>query len=326
METSSILIEQIIAIFIIVLIGVICYKTKLIDDRTNSKLSNILVNVVTPVLIFTSFQMDFNIELVEGFIISLVLAVVTHIVSIVLSYILIRRKKRRVIVVDGKRTTSYVENEDVEVERLTSSYANMGFLGIPLAYGLFGNEGLFYVTASVMTFNLFVWTHGDVMLSGNRRVILKDIVIRLCSPVIISIFLGIIFFAFQIKLPKVVNQALNYIGSINTPFAMMISGATIAKTDIIKLFTRNLRKYYMVFLKLLLIPFVLMLMYVWLPIDMTVKMVAIIMAATPTAAVSTIITIKHNKNSVLAAEVFALTTLLCVFTIPFIAMIAELIM
>lgn len=326
MSASAILVEQTLSILIIIIVGVICYKTKLIDDATNSKLSTILLTLVQPVLIFTSFQMEFKKELVEGLLISLLLAFVTHIVAISISYIFIRRKNRKKALVDGVATVTYVVNEDVEVERLTSGYANVGFMGIPLAYGLYGSEGVLYVTAAVMAFNIFMWTHGVIMISGSKNLKFKDIIMRLRSPAIIAIFLGIVFFAFKIELPSVIDQSLNYIGNINTPFAMLIAGVTIAKTDIIKMFTRNLRKYYIVFLKLLLIPLILMLMYIWLPIDETVKMVAIIMAATPTSAIATILTVKYNKNSILASEIFAMTTVLCVFTIPFIIRLAELLM
>lgn len=326
MSASAILVQQTLSILIIIIVGVICYKTKLIDDATNSKLSNILLTLVQPVLIFTSFQIEFKKELVEGLLISLLLAFVTHIVAISISYIFIRKKKRRIANIDGKPTVTYVDNEDLEVERLTCSYANMGFMGIPLAYGLFGSEGVLYVTAAVMAFNVFIWTHGVIMISGVRKVNFKDVIMRLRSPAIIAIFLGLIFFAFQIKLPSVIDQSLNYIGDMNTPFAMLVAGATIGKTDITKMLTRNLRKYYMIFLKLLLIPVILMLIYVWLPIDETVKMVAIMLAATPTSTIATILTVRYNKNSLLASEIFAITTVLCVFTIPFIIRLAELLL
>lgn len=326
MSASAILVQQTLSILIIIIVGVICYKTKLIDDATNSKLSNILLTLVQPVLIFTSFQIEFKKELVEGLLISLLLAFVTHIVAISISYIFIRKKKRRIANIDGKPTVTYVDNEDLEVERLTCSYANMGFMGIPLAYGLFGSEGVLYVTAAVMAFNVFIWTHGVIMISGVRKVNFKDVIMRLRSPAIIAIFLGLIFFAFQIKLPSVIEQSLNYIGNMNTPFAMLVAGATIGKTDITKILTRNLRKYYMIFLKLLLIPVILMLIYVWLPIDETVKMVAIMLVATPTSTIATILTVRYNKNSLLASEIFAITTVLCVFTIPFIIRLAELLL
>ena len=320
---SGILVEQIIVIFIIILIGIICYKTKLIDDATNSKLSNILLMLINPVLIFVSYQREFSFDLLEGLLISFVLAIITHIVAIAISYILIRKKRKSTIIVDGVRIKKYVDNEDVEVERLSSSYANMGFMGIPLVYGIFGGEGVFYVTASVTVFNIFIWTHGVIMMSGSKNLTFKELVKKLTSPTIIAIILGLIFFALQIRVPDVAYQSLNYIGNINTPFAMLIAGVTIGKTNIIRLFTKNLRMYYSVFLKLLLIPFVIVLLYIWLPIDETVKLIAIILAATPTSTIGTLFTIRYKKNSVLAARIFTVTTLLCVVTIPIIIRIAE---
>lgn len=323
MSTSGILIEQTLAILIILVIGSICYKTKLIDDTATGNLSNILLTLVQPVLIFTAFQMEFKFELMKGLFISMVLAFIIHIVAISVSYLLIRRKRRRGVVSNGQRKIAYVVNEDVEVERLATSYANMGFMGVPLALGIYGTEGVFYVTAYIMAFNLFMWTHGVIMISGSKNLKFKDIAARLRSPSIIAIFLGLIFFIFQIQLPEVINQALNYIGKINTPLAMLIAGASIAKTNVLRMFSGKLRNYYMVFIKLLLIPFIIMMMYVWLPIDEKVKMIAIMMTATPTTTIGTILTIKYKKNSVLAAEIFAMTTILCILTIPFIIWVAE---
>ena len=321
---SGILVEQIIVIFIIILIGVICYKTKLIDDATNSKLSSILLMLINPVLIFVSYQREFSSDLLEGLLISFLLAITTHLVAIAISYLLIRRKKKKTLIVDGIRIKKYVDNEDVEVERLSSSYANMGFMGIPLIYGIFGSEGVFYVTATVTVFNIFIWTHGVMMMSGSKDLKFKEIIRKLTSPTIIAIILGLIFFILQIKVPDVVYQSFSYIGDINTPFAMLIAGVTIGKTNIVQLFTKNLRMYYSVFLKLLFIPFVLVLLYIWLPIDETVKIIAIILAATPSSTIGVLFTIKYKKNSVLAAQIFTVTTLLCVVTIPIIIKLAEL--
>ena len=94
MSISGILIYQIAVIFIIIIIGVICYKTNLIDDATNSKLSNILLTLVNPIVIFVSYQRDFSYDLLEGLLISLLLSIITHIVGIIISYTLIRRKRR----------------------------------------------------------------------------------------------------------------------------------------------------------------------------------------------------------------------------------------
>ena len=219
---------------------------------------------------------------------------------------------------------SYVENENVEVERLQSIYSNLGFMGIPLVNSIFGSEGVFYVTASITIFNIFIWTHGVILMSGAENLKFKDIIEKLISPTIFAIIIGLLFFIFQIRVPDVVYEALDYIADLNTPFAMLIAGVTIGKTNIIKLFTKNLRTYYIAFIRLIIIPFVLLLLYIWLPINEMVKIVAIIMASSPTAASGALFAIKFNKNSVYAAEIFTVSTLFCILTIPLIVKIAEL--
>jgi predicted permease len=143
------------------------------------------------------------------------------------------------------------------------------------------------------------------------------------SPTIIAIILGLLFFVLQIRIPDIMYDALSYIGNMNTPFAMLIAGVTIGKSNVVQLFTKNLRIYYVIFLRLLLIPTITLFIFIWLPIDETVKIVAIIAASLPTATMGTLLAIRYNKNSVLAAEIFTVATLLSVLTIPFIIKLAE---
>lgn len=323
MSLSGILLNQILIIFIIILIGVICYKVKLIDDETNRKLSDILLYLVTPAVIFVSYQRDFSTELMERLLLSLLFATVVHVVGISVSYILIRKKKRIFVTEDGKRSSKIIENENVEVERFASSYANVGYMGIPLVSGIYGSEGVFYVTAYITLFNILIWTHGVMMMSGIKELKFRKMAGMFLSPSIISIFLGLICFILQIKVPKVLYDALNHVASLNTPLAMLVAGVTIGKTNIIKILIRNIRMYYVLFIKLILLPLLITALIVKLPVNDTVKTIAVIMAASPSATTVILFSIKYKKNSVLAAEIFTLAVLFCAATIPLIVRIAE---
>ena len=323
MSTSIITFNQILIIFIIIAIGVICYKVKLIDDETNNRLSSILLMLVNPMVIFVSYQREFEKELLEGLLISLLLSVITHVVSILISHLLIKKKRRKKGKIANHSINKYVDNEDVEVERMSSIYSNVGFMGIPLMYGIFGTEGVFYATASVTIFNIFLWTHGVVMMSGTNEWSLKSMLKKLLSPSIIAIVLGLICFLFQIMVPDVVFDAFQHVANINTPFAMLIAGVTIGKTDFKKLIT-NYRIYFIAFIKLLLIPAVLLLIYGMLPISNKVFTTAVIMAAAPTATTGILFALKYKKNAIYSAEIFTVTTLLSAITIPFIVMLAGL--
>lgn len=57
---------KIISIFIIMIVGVICYKVGIIDNNTKEKLSKLSTLIVNPILIFMSFQMKYDKALLKN--------------------------------------------------------------------------------------------------------------------------------------------------------------------------------------------------------------------------------------------------------------------
>ena len=139
---------------------------------------------------------------------------------------------------------------------------------------------------------------------------------------IIAIVLGIITFFAQIKIPSVPMAALDYIADMNTPMAMLVSGVTIAGTNVIKL-VRKPRVYYISFLKLLAVPAILVAVMSFLSVDERVKMTVIVAASAPPAAMCTLQCIRYNRNSIYASEIFAAGTILSVATLPIVVKMAE---
>lgn len=314
MSLAYITFNQIIVIFIIIMVGFLCSKIGLINDQTNQKLSNILLMLVNPMVIFVSYQREYEASLVRGLLISLLLSTITHVFSIGISYIFFRNKKKE----KGKT----VSNPDVVIERFFSIYSNVGFVGIPLVNGIFGGEGVFYVTGALTMFNVFLWTHGIIAMSGTSEFQWKDLLRKIMNPSIIAVVLGLIMFFTQIRLPNSVLEAFQHIANLNTPFAMIIAGVTIANTKIWKTIFK-IRVYYVSLMKLLIIPVVLAFLFLLIPMDKTVYMTAVVMAAVPSGATGILFAIRYGKNSELAAELFAITTVLSALTIPIIVTIGE---
>jgi len=298
--------NQIAIMFFIILVGILCYRIKLIDQDTNRKLSDIVLMLVNPMVIFQSYQREFDKTLLSGLLISLVLAIVTHLFGILLSSVLIRKKKHEA---------------DTAIERFAIIYSNCGFIGIPLVNGVFGGEGVFYLTAYMTIFNLVVWTHGMVTVSGksDRKSILKAIL----SPSILATVFGFLFFITRIMLPNVMNEAMSYIGNMNTPMAMLVAGVTIAQTDIKKAVSK-LRIYYIAILKLLLIPILMFFLFQMFEIPKIVLLTSILAAACPTAVTINLFSIRYDKNYQYASELFAVTTILSIITIPIVMITANL--
>ena len=222
---AAVVTEKIIEMFLILLGGVIVYKAGLIDDKTVPKLSNLLLMFISPLLIFQSYQMEFEMRLFYG-----------PAVTIVLSELLFRKK--------GERTP---------VEKIAVIYSNSGFIGLPLINGIIGSEGIFYMTAYLTVFNLLLWTHGVLVMGSAGS--FKEMCKNLLTPTIIAIFAGVVCFVTQLRLPDVLANPIQMIGNMNTPLAMIIAGANLAQGNLLKSL-QNKRLYLLCAVKLILYPLV----------------------------------------------------------------------
>lgn len=303
-QMSQTILNQTVIMLILIVVGILCARLKLISTSTNKELSQFVLQVVNPVVIFMSYQKDYETRLVKNLLLTFALSVLAFAVTLAVAYLVIRKK----------------EDRHTEVERFSAIYSNCAFMGIPLMSALFGDEGVFYLTAFITVFNLVIWTHGVITISGEKN--MKQLVKVFYSPTMIAIALGIITFFLKIRIPAVPAEALGFIRDINTPMAMIVSGVTISATNVPKLL-KNVRVYFICLVKLLIIPLVLALVMSPLNVDEKVRMTIIVAIAAPPAAMCTLFCLRYNKNSVYASEIFAAGTILSVITLPVVVNLTE---
>lgn len=301
---AATILNQTIIMLLLIMAGIICSKTGIISKETNKQLSTFVLQVVNPVLILMSFQTEYRSELAKNLVITFGLSVLAFAIMIGSAMLFVRKG----------------EGRETAVERFAATYSNCAFMGIPLMNALFGAEGVFYLTAFITVFNFFVWTHGVILLSGERD--FRQVAKVFYSPTIIAIVLGIIMFFAHIRIPAVPAQALQFIANINTPMAMIVSGVTMADTNILKLLKKP-GIYYISVLRLLVIPIILALVLSLFDIDEKVRLTVIIAASAPPAAMGTLLSIKYGRNSLYASEIFTAGTILSIATLPIIVRITE---
>jgi len=301
---ANTILDQTIIMLILIVVGVLCFKTHIISRESNKDLSKLVLQVVNPAVIFMSYQTNYKSELVRNLLLTFALSVGSMAILIAAAYIFIRKK----------------EDRETEIERFSAIYSNCGFMGIPLMNALFGMEGVFYLTAYITVFNIIVWTHGIILISGEKDI--KKVIKVFYSPTIISIVLGIICFFLKLRLPEVPSRAFNFVVQLNTPLAMIVSGVTMAETDIPELL-KNKRVYMVCALRLLLLPAILSVLLSLLPLDEKVRMTVIVAAAAPPAAMCTLQCIRYGRNSVYASELFTAGTVFSVATLPMMVRITE---
>lgn len=301
---SLIILRQTVIMLLLMLVGVICRKTGIISSESNKELSKFVLQIVNPVVIFMSYQTELRGELVRNLLIAFAVSAAVFLIMIAASYLLIRKKEKR----------------ETEIERFSAIYSNCGFMGIPLANAIFGMEGVFYLTAFLTVFNLVAWTHGIILLTGERD--MRKIAKVFYSPTIIAIVLGLIAFFCQIRIPELPADVLNYIKELNTPLAMVVSGVSMAETNLLGMIKKG-GVYRTCLIRLIILPVILSLALLFVPISMKVKFTILVAASAPPAAMCTLQCLRCGKNYLYSSEIFTAGTLLSVLTLPLVVKFTE---
>ena len=141
------------------------------------------------------------------------------------------------------------------------------------------------------------------------------------NPCLIAVCGGILCFIFQLKIPTNIAFAMNSIADMNTPLAMLLSGAIMAQLN----FGNTLRKgrmFFVVALRLIVSSAIFALLLRFIPIDEQMRVVAAVTAACPSGAMTITMAILYGRDDYYATELFGMTTLLSIVTIPLCMMIA----
>lgn len=298
MDLAYITATKIIEMFIILLVGAGAYKAGIADEETGSRLTRILLNIISPCVILLSYQIDFDKERLYGLAVTAILSLASFVIAIAVSKIAVSKKT----------------GPDMAVERMSIVYSNCGFIGIPLIDGILGGEGVFYMTAYLTVFNLFVWSHGIMLMSGKSESV-KKTARSLINPSNAAIILGVFLFLTGIKLPEIIREPVGLIGGMNTPAAMLISGINLAQSDFLG-GLKNKRTYIVSLSKLIAVPGLTLLLLMAAGADRSISITILTAAACPSGAMGTMFALQYKKNSQYASNLLTITTALSLITIP----------
>ena len=136
---------------------------------------------------------------------------------------------------------------------------------------------------------------------------------------VISAIIGLIIFRYSIVLPTYISSTLSILGEATTPLSMIVIGAMLEGFSLKELFA-NYKLYIISAFRLLIIPLALLFSLKYFDFNKTMVGVAVLITAMPAAANTTILAKQYNDNSSgVAAQGVFISTLLSIFTIPFIA-------
>lgn len=298
-------------LFLLIGVGYGAVRGGLLPLSSTGVLTSLLLKVTMPATIFTSMIRPFDPSFARDALIIVAIGTV-----LLLLYAAIGAGLARAFRVPLGRRGIWM---------LCITFSNNGFMGFPVAYALFGDEGLALAVMLGIPSNLLMYSLGASQVSTDRcaggakeRLSVKQV---LSSAVNVSILLGLIFYAAQIPVPEVIFSPLEQLSNITTPLSMLITGISLAGSPLSSLF-RDRDAITGVVTRLVLLPLVTWLLLLPLPIENPlVTCVTLVIMAMPSASVATAMAQRYGSSTELAARLVCLSSLLCMVTLPLVAML-----
>lgn len=292
--------QTMLKLFLLLVLGFVLFKCHIFDEYTNKKISALIVNVASPMLIISS------IAGVEGNDKSIVFLMIGAGILMYIGFIILGKIINRIFPFPKK---------DWPVYECMVVFANTGFMGYPVLLDVFGQEAVFYASLIHMAFNFFVYTYAIMCLTKGDDNEFKLNFKQLLTPGIVLIFIGILIYLFDIQLPSVLMDTINSVGSLTAPLSMMMIGSSLAVYPIKDSFT-DWRSYVFAFVRLIIVPFVTMIVCRLLHINPYYANITIITNAMPVGSMVLMLATQYNANVKIVTKNIVVSTLLSVITIP----------
>ena len=290
-----------ITIFCLMAAGYILTKTKVLSADARKPLSNLLINFILPCNMITSFLMEFNQKILMDCLVILIVSICIQIFAVLTS----------------KHFYPKTTDSKLPVLRYGTIASNAGFMGNPIAQGLYGDQGLLYASIYLIPMRTVMWSFGVACFTGTKgKGVVKKI---LTHPCIIAVFIGLFLMITQIQLPKGIEQTLRYAGNANTALSMILIGNILAEVHASEILDAKAWWYCVV--RLAIIPIIVLITCNFAVIDEIVKQVSVVLSGMPAAATTAILAAKYDGNTHFAAKIVFLSTLLSMLSVPFLCIL-----
>lgn len=294
------LLSTVATLALLLIIGFGAGKLGYVDALSTERLSTLIVKIGQPFLIINSLiSQEYSAENLKTGLKILALGLCLHAFMALIAFLLARPVK---------------DFDEQKLSEYSMFFANCGFIGFPIVNSIYGTEGLFYGAFYIVSFHLFVWTWGILILARKRKdikVTPKSIIMNFGT---MPCLIGFVLYASQLPLPAPVLQLSSYLAAICTPISIIISGANIARRSLKKMLT-NKNVYWVNVVKLVVMPFLVALATWFIGLPEYMIVFGTIMAAMPCPAVVTMFGELYRISPGYAAELVGSSTIFCTLSI-----------
>ena len=327
------IIGTISSVLIIILIGFIFTKKKILSEVTAENLSKIILFLAIPALSYNAFMQDMDSEKLNQSMSLLIWSIIIHLALIFISSIIFKK---------------YGKSEK-DVLRMITIFGSTTVFGIPVIQAVYGDLGAMYASVFNLPYRALLYTYGYITISEVK--LKKENIGKIISnPVIVATFLGMGVWIFQKYLPQIpINEngiirsygilridktaywlfkPMQYLAALNAPLSWLSIGITLAGVSLGETLKSKISWKYSI-LKVSIIPMVLISLFVGLKfiVGYEISYIAVativIMMATPAATVIATYAINFRKEPLLVSSCSLASSILAVVMIPAFIVLVE---
>lgn len=325
----ELIVGKVLAIFLLMAAGFGVGRLKVLPEGSNATLNLLLIKVVTPCMILSSITskeltddtLSMTLQTFAG-------SVVFFAIAGVLGYFF------------AKHMLRVSPSSNIGVYTFAFASINTGFMGFPVTLALFGQDIFYLMVMQNVILTVYLYSAGPLMLrlgcesdeilpAGTADTVkttgtagsgsaLKSFFMSFWNPNAVASVISLVMLFAGLHLPKLIFEPVQTLGDATIPLSMLLVGIQLSESNISGLI-KNGKILAFSLVKMLLLPVLTFLAVNWLPLAVSVKVCLIFAAVFPAAVAVVPVAAMENKNSLAAAELIAITTLLSVGTIPLFA-------
>ena len=299
MDLSALLTKMVIFVVLMV-IGYIGARTKLLNGEFTKAASKLTLNVFMSATIINSVIANPP-QLSGGELAEVMLACC---VSIGLGYLLSALMVRLLP----------FNRERKPLMELLISVTNTMFIGVRVPEPVFGSQAVFYIAMSCIPFNVLLYTYGVWRMnqSGERvKLHLKDMV---CVPLIATVA-ALLIFVLDIPVPAVAKELCSTLSAATMPMSMLVIGSSLGGVSLLDAFKEK-SLYFVSLMRLVLVPLLTLPVLRLITADPVLLGAMVIIAGCPSGIVVTVLAIQYGRDAEYTSKGILLNTVLSMVTLP----------
>ena len=287
-------------------IGYLLCRTKILQPKDRTVFSKAVINLFLPCNIINSFLTSTGADVMQDFLIVLIVSAAIQVFCAFLANILYNRKPA----------------EHKPVLQYATVCSNAGFLGNAVAEGVYGELGLLYGQIYLIPVRIVMWTAGISYFEGQTDV--KSKIRKIIThPCIVAVFIGIILMLAGIQIPAALSRTMSALGRCSTPLIMLFLGMVLAEAGFKGIISKETLSFS--FLRLIAIPAVVLLGCVICHVDSFITGLSVLLAAMPAGSTTSVLAEQYNTDVAFASNIVICTTIGSILLLPAWVMLFQLI-